>query len=126
MNKKIRSFTDLKTWQEGHRLVLLIYQMTEKFPKKEVYSLTSQIRRSAISVTSNIAEGFGRKSYKEKIQFYYLSQGSILELKNQLLVARDVRYLNNKNFINIATQANKAHQLLQGLISKTKTFIPNS
>lgn len=126
MNKKIRSFTDLKTWQEGHRLVILIYQMTEKFPKEEVYSLTSQIRRSAISVTSNIAEGFGRKSYKEKIQFYYLSQGSILELKNQLLVARDVGYLNNKNFINIATQANKAHQLLQGLISKTKTFILSS
>lgn len=80
-NKKIKSFTDLKAWKEGHKLVLLIYQITKDFPENEIYLLTSQIRRAASSITANIAEGFGRKSYKEKIQFYYKSQGSLNELK---------------------------------------------
>src|SRR3989344_3697710 len=90
---KIRSFTDLKVWQEGHRLVLMIYQVTNNFPGKETYSLTDQMRRAVTSVTSNVADGFGRQTYKEKVQFYYLAQGSLIELKNQLLIARDVGYL---------------------------------
>ena len=79
---KIKSFTDLKVWQEGHALVILFYKIAKKFPKDELYSLTNQMKRAAVSVTSNIAEGFGRQSYKEKVQFYYLAQGSLIELKN--------------------------------------------
>lgn len=120
---KIRSFTDLKVWQEGHRLVILVYTITKAFPKEETYSLIDQIRRSATSVTSNIAEGFGRQTYKEKIQFYYLAQGSLIELKNQVLIARDVGYLTSSDFQKLVEQANIAHQLLQGLITKSKTFI---
>jgi four helix bundle protein len=70
-NKKIISFTDLIVWQKAHQLVLDIYKITEKFPKKETYSLTDQMRRAAVSVSSNIAEGFGRYTYKDKIHFYY-------------------------------------------------------
>ena len=68
MNKKIKDFTDLTTWQESHKLVLMIYKVTGNFPKKETFSLVDQMRRAATSVTSNIAEGFGRQTYKEKVQ----------------------------------------------------------
>jgi len=97
MNKKttnkIKSFTDLKSWQEAHKLVLDIYKITKIFPKGEIYGLTNQIRRSAVSITSNIAEGFGRQRMKEKVQLYYTAQGSLTELKSQLLVVRDIKYL---------------------------------
>lgn len=119
----IKEFTDLIAWQEGHKLVILVYKVTNDFPTKETYSLIDQIRRAATSVTSNIAEGFGRQTYKEKIQFYYLAQGSLTELKNQLLIARDVNYIQETLFQKCLAQANAAHQLLQGLIKKTKTFI---
>lgn len=123
MNNKIKSFTDLKVWQEGHRLVISIYKTTKEFPKKETYSLVDQMRRSSSSVTSNIAEGFGRQGYKEKIQFYYLAQGSLTELKNQLLIARDIEYLEQDDFDKLATLANNTHRLLQGLITKSKSFL---
>lgn len=90
-NPKIKNFTDLIAWQEAHKLVLLIYKITDQFPQKEIYALTSQMRRAAISVTSNIAEGFSRKSSKEKIQFYYMSTGSLAELQNQLIVSKDIK-----------------------------------
>ena len=76
INKKIKSFTDLDTWKEGHKLVLLIYESTKSFPKEERFALTDQIRRAAVSITSNIAEGFSRQSLREKIQFYSISKGS--------------------------------------------------
>jgi four helix bundle protein len=66
---KIKDFTDLKTWEEGHKLVLMIYKITKSFPKDELYSLVDQMRRAVVSITSNVAEGFGRQGYKEKIQF---------------------------------------------------------
>lgn len=119
----IKEFTDLIAWQENHKLVILIYKITGKFPTKETYSLIDQMRRAATSITSNIAEGFGRQTYKEKVQFYYLAQGSLTELKNQLFISKDVGYLNNMLFKKVTIQANIAHKLLQGLIKKTKSFI---
>lgn len=124
---KIKTFQDLLSWQEGHKLVLMIYKATKRFPREETYSLTDQLRRAAVSVTSNVAEGFGRQGYKEKIQFYYLSQGSIVEVKNQLLIAKDVGYLSNEEFNVIDSQLEHTHRLLQGLIQKSKSFlIPKS
>ena len=98
MKEKIKSFTNLKTWQEGHRLVLKIYKITDKFPRKENFGLIPQMRRCVISITSNIAEGFSRKTSKEKSRFYYMALGSITELQNQLIIARDLDYLNKKEF----------------------------
>ncbi len=120
---KIREFTDLQAWQEAHRLVLSVYAATRQFPKDELFALTSQMRRAAVSITSNIAEGFGRHGYKERIQFFYLAQGSLVELKSQLFVARDVRYLEEVKFDVIMKESETAHRLLQGLISKSKTFL---
>lgn len=119
---KIQSFTDLFVWQRGHELVLSIYKITRKFPKEEMYCLVDQMRRAAISITSNIAEGFGRHSAKERLQFYFLAQGSLTELKNQILIAKDVGYLEKTEFQLLTEQANITHQLLQGLITKTKSF----
>lgn len=120
---RIREFTDLKVWQEAHKLVLLVYNETKNFPKDELFGLVSQIRRASVSITSNIAEGFGRQGYKEKVQFYYMSQGSLTELKNQLFIAIDLNYITEKNFDKIMIQLQTTHKLLQGLIKKTKTFV---
>lgn len=120
---KIKEFTDLLTWQEGHKLVLQIYKITSSFPHRETFSLVDQMRRAVTSITSNIAEGFGRQTYKEKIQYFYLAQGSLTELKNQILISKDVGYLSNNDFDILSVQINSTHQLLQGLIKKSKSFI---
>ena len=120
---KIREFTDLRVWQESHKLVILVYKETKNFPGEEIFGLTSQMRRAAVSVSSNIAECFGRQSYKEKIQFYYLAHGSLVELKNQLFIARDILYTTVVNFEILMEQAAQVQRLLQGLISKSKTFL---
>jgi len=114
-NKKIKSFTDLVTWQEGHKLVLMVYKTTENFPKKEIFGLTIQMRRCAVSITSNIAEGFSRKTAKEKNQFYSMSTGSLTELQNQLVIARDIKYLLTEEFNKIAKQTILVHKLICGL-----------
>ncbi|MDX9855989.1 MAG: four helix bundle protein [Candidatus Pacearchaeota archaeon] len=120
---KIRSFTDLIAWQEGHRLVLMTYKLVKKYPKDELFALVTQIRRCVVSITSNIAEGFSRQSYKEKLQFYSIAQGSVTELQNQLLISKDVGYLNNDEFDEIAAQIIKVHKLVSGLIKKTKNIL---
>jgi len=122
-NKKIQSFTDLNTWKEAHALVLTVYRITKNFPKEELFSLVNQMRRAAISITSNIAEGFSRQGFKEKLQFYYIALGSLTELQNQLLIAKDLNYLNQTEFSKVAEQAVNVHKLLNAFISKTKTFV---
>jgi len=120
MNKevknKIRSFVDLDAWKEGHKLVLLIYRITNNYPKCETYGLVSQMRRCAVSITSNVAEGFGRKTYKGKIKFYYISQGSIRELQNQLVISRDLNYISDKIFQNVAQKTITENKIINGLI----------
>jgi len=116
----IKSFTDLNAWIEGHKLVLMIYNMTKLFPKEEVFGLVSQMRRCAVSITSNIAEGFSRQSYKEKVQFYSMAQGSVTELQNQLLVARDVCFIGKEKFQEIALQSVTVHKIINGLIKSSK------
>ncbi len=116
----IKSFEDLQVWQEGHRLVLVIYEISADFPKNESFGLTSQIRRAAVSVTSNIAEGFNRKGTKDKLQFYYISIGSLNEVKSQLIIARDLQYINNKKYDNIEEMICLVSRLLNGLIKSMK------
>ena len=118
--RKIKSFTDLDAWKEGHKLVLIIYEQTKSFPKEEVFGLISQMRRCAVSITSNIAEGFSRQSFKEKIQFYAIAQGSVTELQNQLLIARDVGFITKDDFKNLAAQSVKVHKIINGLIKSSR------
>lgn len=120
--EKIESFTDLNVWKESHKLVLLVYKVTKMFPKEEIFGLTSQMRRAVVSITSNIAEGFSRYSYKEKAQFYSIAHGSLTELQNQLLIAKDVDYLDNKIFCQLSDQSITVHKLLNAFIRKTREF----
>jgi len=119
-SSKIKSFTDLNAWKEGHKLVLIIYKITKDFSRDELFGLTSQIRRAVVSITSNLAEGFSRQSYKEKVQFYCIAQGSVTELQNQLLIAKDIGYIDNKKFQEIAQQTIITHKLINGLIKKSR------
>lgn len=122
-NTALTPFTKLAAWREGHALVLLIYRVTKAFPREELFGLVSQIRRAAVSITSNIAEGFSRASYREKIQFYAMALGSLTELENQLLVARDVGYLPPGVFQTCAEQAILVGRILKGLIKKSRTYV---
>ena len=121
---KIRNFTDLNAWIEGHKLVLAIYKITGKFPKSELFGLVNQMRRCVVSITSNIAEGFGKYSYKEKAQFYYISSCSVSELQNQLIIARDIDYINTDEFKWLFDNTVVVHKLINGLIKSSKSKIP--
>lgn len=125
-NEKIKSFTDLNAWKEGHKLVLMIYNITNNFPENEKFGLVSQMRRCAVSITSNVAEGFSRRGNKEKIQFHCIASGSITELQNQLLISRDIKILDNKKFQETANQTIVVQKIINGLIKSTKIFIHNS
>lgn len=128
MSYKIKDFTDLDAWKEGHSLVIDVYKVTFEFPKSELFGLVDQMRRCAVSITSNIAEGFSRFSYKEKLQFFRISAGSTTELQNQLIIARDVGFLNINLFNALYSQSIKVLKIINGLIRSSKTTfqIPDS
>lgn len=117
---KITSFTKLTTWQKRHQLVLLIYKINKTFPDSEKFGLTSQIKRCTVSITSNITEGFSRQPRKEKLQLYYTDKGSLIELQNQILIAKDVNYITPATFNKIAKQSIEVHKLINGLVKHLK------
>lgn len=124
--KPIQSFTDLRAWKEGHALVLMVYEVTKRFPKEESFGLVNQLRRAVVSFTSNVAEGFSRSSWKDKLHFWVMSLGSLTEVQNQLLVARDVLYIDTQAFQKLAEQTVVVGKLTNGLIKSTKNVIHNS
>lgn len=117
---KISNFTDLIAWQKGHRVVLRIYKITATFPSRESFSLVDQMRRASMSITNNIAEGFSRKSSKEKTQFFHLSLGSVTELQNQLFISRDLGYISQSEFDTLFENLVEVHKLLFGLIKSLR------
>lgn len=120
-NAKIQGFTDLEAWRAAHELYVMIYKATKLFPKDELFGLTGQIRRAALSVSSNIAEGYGRASYSlDRKHFFIMSRGSLTEVQNQLFAARDVELLEADRFDKLYLQSIKTHKLLIGLIKSTK------
>ena len=117
---KIKSFTDLNAWQESHKLALIVYKITKKFPSEEKFGLSDQMRRCSVSISSNIAEGFSRRGQKEKTQFFYMALGSLTELQNQLLVARDLNYCSKEEFQLISEKTIIVSKLVNGLIKSSK------
>lgn len=114
---KVRTHKDLDVWKEAMALTKGIYSLTRDFPKEEIYGLVSQMRRSAISVPSNIAEGAARGSRKDFIRFLYIAQGSLAELETQTLLARDLGFTNNDE---ADKSIDKVGRMLTGLIKALK------
>lgn len=123
---KIKSFTDLNAWKEAHKLVLFVYELTKKFPREEQFRLTGQLCRAVVSISSNIAEGFSRNSAKEKLQFYFISLGSLTEAQNQLLIARDLNYISKERFNEVANQTITVAKLIRGLMKSLSGKILNT
>ena len=118
-------FENLKVFDEAHKLTLLIYKLTKNFPKSEAYGLTSQIRRSSASVAANIVEVNSRGHKKEFLQFLYLANGSLEETKYHLLLAKDLGYIEIKDYDSVHSQSETVGKLLTGLISYCKkSLIP--
>lgn len=111
----VKGHRDLLVWQEGMTLVKLIYQCTADFPKDEIFGLTSQMRRAAISIPSNIAEGAARNGKREFIQFLGIARGSLSELETQILISNDLGYL-TLPVPNITEKIDRLFKLLGGLI----------
>ena len=111
---RIKDFTDLKVWQKAHESVLETYKMTQGFPPEERFGLTSQMRRAAISIPANIAEGFKKRSQKDKANFYNISQGSLEELRYYLILAKDLGYY--ENIVPLWDLCEEVGKMLNGLI----------
>jgi len=116
---KITTHKDLDVWKEAMNLAKQAYFITSNFPKEEIYGLTSQIRRAAVSIPSNIAEGAARNSHKEFIQFLYIALGSVAELETQLLLARELGLVKDIT-LNITDSIERQRKLLLGLIRALK------
>jgi four helix bundle protein len=113
---KIDSYRDLSVWRKSVGLVTDIYKVTQAFPKEEVYSLTTQIRRAAVSVPSNIAEGWGRNTTKEYIQFLTIARGSLLELETQLIISHNLNYITGQSLQKILEKTQEINKMLNALM----------
>jgi len=118
MVEKSRTFKELKMWQRGIEIVKDIYALTKKFPKEELYGLTSQMRRSSISIPSNIAEGFKRSHNKEYKQFLYITQGSLAELETQLIIAKELGYIKDSELSYIAEKIDHEAKMVASYVNK--------
>lgn len=112
----LTSYKELKVWQRGTELVIEIYRLTKLFPKEELYALTSQMRRAAVSIPSNIAEGYTRKHRQEYIQFLRVAFGSGAELETQLVISKQLELAPLKNFDKADALLNEVMKMLNGLI----------
>jgi len=111
-----RTYKELDVWIKSRSLVKEIYIVTSSLPKEEIYGLVSQMRRAAVSVTSNIAEGYGRQYRKETIQFLHISRGSLYEMETQLYICTDLNYLSEEKVNTIILLIEETRKLLNGLI----------
>jgi four helix bundle protein len=117
----VNGYKDLIAWQHGMKLVLSVYRVTKAFPKEETYGLTSQIRRSAVSIPSNIAEGQGRLSKGGMRQFLGQARGSLLELETQVQIARELGYVSKTDGDGLLKSSSELGRILNGLIEYSRT-----
>ena len=118
MEKTSGTYEDLRVWRRAMDLVLGVYRCTALFPKQEIYGLTSQMRRSAVALPSNIAEGKGRFSRKELLHFLFHARGSLLELRTQITIARELGFLSAPEGESLTQHACEVGRLLNGLINR--------
>jgi four helix bundle protein len=120
MNNTIRTHRDLLVWQKSMVLVTEIYRKSQRFPVQEQYGLTSQIRRAAISIPSNIAEGFGRQSTGDYLRFLNIAVGSLFEVQTQIEIALNLQFINQSDFEEIFEKSREIDRMLSSLIQKLK------
>lgn len=119
----LKSYKELIVWQKAYQLTLLVYKETEKFPKSEIFGLSSQLRRAAVSIASNIAEGYQRQHGGEYVQFLSIAFGSCAEVETQLLLCKDLCYLSESNFFILNNLLTEVGKMLYALIAKIKEQI---
>lgn len=113
---KIKSYRELDVWKKGIEIVDLVYKVTNKFPREERYGLAAHMQRTAVSIPSNIAEGFSRQHTKEYQQFCYIALGSCAELETQLIIAQRRKYLSNEDFTKLEEYLDHESRMLRNLI----------
>lgn len=116
----LKSYKELIVWQKSIPLVKAIFILTNKFPKSELYGLISQMRRAAVGIPSNIAEGYGRKSTKEYTQFYSIAYGSALELETQIIIAEELELAKKEDFVKVEGLLNEILRMLNSMTSKMR------
>ena len=114
----MKDFRDLKVWEKSHHLALLVYKHTQSFPKQEMFGITSQMRRAAVSIPTNIAEGCGRAGNGDFARFLYIAMGSASELEYLLLISLDLGYLDRIDYKELDLAATEVKRMLASLISK--------
>lgn len=119
--EKSNSFKDLIVWQKSHLFVLMVYKASEEFPKTEMYGLTSQFRRASVSIAANIAEGYKKKGIKDKLRFYNIAQGSLEECRYYIILAKDLKYIENDKELN--SQIEEASKLLNSYCRSILNFL---
>ncbi len=120
MDGVLRNFKDLHVWQKSYTLCLKIYELTAQFPDEEKYGLASQIKKSAVSIPSNIAEGYGRKTTADYIRMLYISYGSICELETQILLAGDLGFIEKDDLNLLSKDINEVERMPKALIKSLK------
>ena len=122
----LKNYKELKVWQKSYQLCVEIYATTKRFPNDERYGLTSQIRRAAVSVPSNIAEGYGRKTIPEYLRSLYIAYGSNCELETQILLSGDLGYIKEKDTKDLLGKLGEVERMLKALIKslENKTLNP--
>lgn len=123
MGQDNKGYKKLKVWEEAHKLVLLIYKTTEKFPKEELFGLTPQIRRAVVSIASNIVEGHVKHSKKEFLHHLDFANGSLVEIEYYFELSRDLDYITEKQYQDLEQQRTLVGNLLHGLIRSLKNLI---
>ncbi len=118
-----KNYRDLETWKRAMDLVEEVYEATRKFPKEELYSLTNQVRRAAVSVPSNIAEGQGRESDKEFLHHLAIAYGSLCEVETQVIIAERLQYLEAKEAAKLLSRTGEVGRLLNGLSRSLRNSI---
>jgi four helix bundle protein len=119
-NYTMKDFKNLKIWQHGINLVVDVYQASKNFPPEELYGLTSQVRRSAVSIPSNIAEGSGRDSDKDFCRFLDISLGSSFELETQIIIAHKLDFLSEEVYVDLTEKIREEQKMISGLHKKIK------
>jgi len=116
----LKNYKELKVWEKSYQLCLEVYRISKHFPKIEVYGLISQMRRAALSIPSNMAEGYGRKTISEYLRFLSIAYGSICELETQILLSGDLGYLDKDRLSKLPKGVGEVERMLQALIKSLK------